>query len=60
MESKAAANYLVEEVGELCARGNLHLHKFISNDRSVMDNLPPSKRVVNMGGRDMSFDELPI
>ena len=60
VESKAAANYLVEEVGELCARGNLHLHKFISNDRSVMDNIPPSNRVVNMGGRDMSFDELPI
>ena len=48
VESTAAANSLVKEVEELCARGNLHLHKFISNDRSVIDNIPPLKRVVNM------------
>ena len=60
VESTAAANSLVKEVEELCARGNLHLHKFISNDRSVIDNIPPLKRVVNMRGPDMSFDELPI
>ena len=60
VESTAAANSLVKEVEELCARGNLHFHKFISNDRSVIDNIPPLKIVVNMRGPDMSFDELPI
>ena len=60
MESTTAASSLVKEVEELCARGNLHLHKFISNDRSVIYDIPPLKRVVNMRGPDMSFGELPI
>ena len=40
----ASAIALANEVRELCSRGNLHLHKFLSNDRSVMESIPQAER----------------
>ena len=56
----ASAIVLANEVRELCSRGNLHLHKFLSNDRSVMQSIPPAERADDLKGLDLVFDQLPV
>ena len=51
---------LIEESREMCSRGNLHLHKFVSNDRSVLENIPCSERASEVQKVDLNKDELPV
>jgi len=50
---------LVAESRELCSQGNLRLHKFVSNDRSVLENIPLSERAAEVQKVDLGKDELP-
>lgn len=39
-ETKDQAIQLVKEARDLCSMGKLHLHKFVSNCREVLDSIP--------------------
>ena len=51
---------LIKESRELCARGDLRLHKFVSNDRSVLENISVSERASEVQKVDLNKDELPV
>ncbi|XP_015761143.1 PREDICTED: uncharacterized protein LOC107340307 [Acropora digitifera] len=44
VESREEAKELIEGAREVCRRGGLRLHKFIANDRSVMESIPKSEQ----------------
>ena len=44
VESREDAKELIEGAREVCRRGGLRLHKFIANDRSVMESIPKSEQ----------------
>ena len=58
VESIDNAIKLIEETRIMCAKGNLRLHKCISNSREVMEAIPHSERAKDI--KDLSFDDLPI
>lgn len=60
VESTEEAIQLAREARELCAMGGLRLHKFVSNDRDVLESIPPSERATNVKNMDLSFDDLPL
>ena len=51
---------LVQEVTELCDKGGLRLHKFISNDRRVLRNIPASERSSAVKELNLSVNALPM
>lgn len=51
---------LAREARELCAKGGLRLHKFMSNDRDVLESISPSERATNVKDMDLIFDYLPL
>ncbi len=57
-EEKEAIS-LVKQTQELCKRGGLHLHKFISNSREVLDAIPKSERAPCIRDVDLFHDNLP-
>lgn len=59
-ESAEEAIHLAREARELCVRGGLRLHKFMSNDRDVLESIPPSERAINVSDMDLSFNNLPL
>ncbi|XP_049336713.1 uncharacterized protein LOC125802504 [Astyanax mexicanus] len=48
------------EARDLCAKGGLRLHKFVSNNRAVLESIPPSERSADVGNLDLTFDDLPL
>ena len=44
VESTEEAKALIEGAREVCRGGGLRLHKFIANDRSVMQSIPKSEQ----------------
>ena len=60
VESVAVAVKLVEESQALCAKGKLHLHKFISNNRKVLESVSVSDRAMEVKNVDLSHDYLPV
>ena len=59
MNSRESAVKLIKEAIELCARGNVRLHKFISNDREVMSAIPQTERSESTQNIDLEVDQLP-
>ncbi|KAL7872550.1 hypothetical protein SRHO_G00075330 [Serrasalmus rhombeus] len=51
---------VAREARDLCAKGGLRLHKFVSNDRAVLESIPPSERSADVGNLDLAFDDLPL
>ena len=47
---------LTQEARQLCRKGGLHLHKFISNDRAVVRSVPQSERASEIMNLDLDFD----
>lgn len=43
VDSVDTAIKLVREAQNLCAKGKLHLHKFTSNNREVLESIPDSE-----------------
>ncbi|XP_043240719.1 uncharacterized protein LOC122391120 [Amphibalanus amphitrite] len=50
---------LVREVRELCSRGGFHLAKFVSNQRKVLQSIPPEDRGKNVKQLNLE-KELPL
>ena len=59
VESFDEAVRLVNGAREICKRGGLRLHKFISNDRAVIESIPESERAANIK-LDIPSEQLPI
>lgn len=51
---------LAAEARELCAKGGLRLHKFMSNDRKVVESIPTLERATEVTDLDLEFDQLPL
>jgi hypothetical protein len=51
---------LVNEARELCSEGGLHLHKFMSNSRLVLEKIPLNERATEMQKIDLNEVELTI
>ncbi|XP_065115485.1 uncharacterized protein [Paramisgurnus dabryanus] len=58
--STEEAVQVAREARQLCALGGLRLHKFISNDRVVLDSIPVSERAVEVKSFDLNFDDTPL
>ena len=48
VESAQQAKDLIQEAREICQKGGLRLHKFISNDCQVLESVPNSERAVDV------------
>ena len=44
----------------MCSRGGLHLHKFISNSKSVIEQITPEDRAKGIKDLDLLQDKLPV
>lgn len=57
--STQEAKQLITEAREICRSGNLRLHKFVSNEPDVLEDLPSSERAQNLTEVDLSEDFSP-
>lgn len=48
---------LAKESQELCAMGGLRLHKFVYNNRSVLESIPPSEHATEVKALDLAFND---
>ncbi|XP_038064113.1 uncharacterized protein LOC119734635 [Patiria miniata] len=60
VSSTSEAVTLIRQTKEMCAQGGLRLHKFISNSREVMENVPQEDQASNVKILDLLHDALPI
>ncbi|XP_033113563.1 uncharacterized protein LOC117114125 [Anneissia japonica] len=60
VSSISEAIKLIKNVRKLCADGSLRLHKFISNSREVMEQIPKSEQATGIKDIDLSCDSLPV
>ncbi|XP_056597979.1 uncharacterized protein LOC130433119 [Triplophysa dalaica] len=60
VEDVDTAINLVREAQTVCAKGRLHLHKFISNNREVLESIPDNERATEMHDVDLRHDDLPV
>ena len=51
---------LAKDARELCSKGGLRLHKFVSNDKAVVDSIPESERSKDSTNLNLDFDSLPL
>ncbi|XP_071803595.1 uncharacterized protein [Asterias amurensis] len=59
-ETNNEAIQLIDEARELCSKGGIHLHKFISNSREVLESVPLKERAASVKEVDLNKDELPL
>ncbi|XP_073728111.1 uncharacterized protein [Misgurnus anguillicaudatus] len=60
VETVEKAIQLTKEAQELCAKGGLRLHKFISNDSTVLQSIPASECAVSFATKDLTFNDMPL
>ncbi|KAK0155320.1 hypothetical protein N1851_002329 [Merluccius polli] len=60
VESTEDAIQLARKACELCATGGLRLHKFVLNNRDVLESVPSSERATNVKDMDLAFGDLPL
>lgn len=48
---------LAKEAQALCATGGLRLHKFVSNNKTVLESIPPSERATPKQTCDLAFND---
>ncbi|KAL0147545.1 hypothetical protein M9458_057146, partial [Cirrhinus mrigala] len=48
---------LAKEARELCAKGGLRLHKFVSNNSEVLKSIPASEHATDTKTKDLTFNE---
>ncbi|XP_078020591.1 uncharacterized protein LOC144459801 [Epinephelus lanceolatus] len=60
VKSAEDAIQLAREACELCATGGLRLHKFVLNNREVLESIPSSERATNVKDMDLTFNDLPL
>ncbi|XP_038165126.1 uncharacterized protein LOC119799356 [Cyprinodon tularosa] len=59
VDSTEKAIQLAQEARELCALGGLRLHKFVSNNRAVLESIPSSERSSDVKDLNLNCDDLP-
>lgn len=59
-ETVKEAIQLINGARVMCSKGNLRLHKLISNSREVMESIPKSEQAKEVKNLDLNFEELPI
>ncbi|KAK7882990.1 hypothetical protein WMY93_029164 [Mugilogobius chulae] len=60
VETVEEAVILVKEAQALCAKGKLHLHKFLSNNREVLDSIDATERAAEIKDVDLNYSDLPV
>lgn len=60
VESAKAAIELVKDTQAVCAKGKLHLHKFVSNNREVLESICETERAAEVKNVDLVHDDLPM
>lgn len=60
VDSVDTAIQLVKEAQSVCAKGKLRLHKFISNNREVLESIPDTERACGIHDVDLNCDEFPV
>ena len=60
VETKETAVDLIARTTQLCAKGRLKLHKFVSNSRTVLESVPIDDRSGAVQNVNLKFDELPV
>lgn len=60
VENAQDAIKLANEARKLCANSGLRLHKFVSNNKSVLESIPPTERAINVKDMNLAFDDLPM
>lgn len=55
-DSVEEAIQLAQEAREICSRGGLRLHKFVSNNHAVLQSLPPSECATETKTKDLPFN----
>ena len=60
VDSVSKAVSLIKKTKDLCARGGLRLHKFVSNSKPVIEKIPPNDRASGIKNLDLRKDDLPI
>ncbi|XP_073732301.1 uncharacterized protein [Misgurnus anguillicaudatus] len=60
VDSVDVAINLIKEAQAVCAKGKLRLHKFISNNREVLESICVSDRAAEMSNVDLNHDNLPM
>lgn len=58
-ENVTNAIQLAQEARELCAKGCLHLHKFMSNNKAVKVSIPSSERASKFKDLNLAFLDSP-
>lgn len=48
---------LAHEAREICSKGGLRLHKFVSNNHAVLQSLPPSECATETNTKDLTFND---
>lgn len=48
---------LAQEAREICAKGGLRLHKFVSNNNAVLQSLPLSECAAESKTKNLTFNE---
>ncbi|XP_060573471.1 uncharacterized protein LOC132731322 [Ruditapes philippinarum] len=51
---------LIDRSREMCLKGGLHLHKFLSNSKEVLSHVPVSDRSNALKDNDLMCDDLPV
>ena len=59
VEGAERAIQVAKEARELCAKGGLRLHKFISNNKAVMESIPSSERAADVKDYNLTLDDSP-
>ena len=59
VQTPEQAKQLVKQARDLCSKGGIHLHKFASNNRDVLESTPITERAKDLQDLDLSIDALP-
>ena len=57
VESVEKAIQIAKEARELCAKGGLRLHKFVSNNCAVLQSIPSTEHATDIKAKDLRFND---
>ena len=60
VETAVEAVELINNAREMCRKGGFNLHKFIANDKTVIQQIPERSRAEDVKSLDLNKDALPI
>ena len=60
VETEETAVDLIARTTQLCTKGRLKLHKFVSNSRTVLESVPIDYRSREVQNVNLKFDDLPV